>query len=69
MGRTAVEFVGSDFYRFLPTMSVAEIGARLVDLGDVVCRCNNDDFRREVLDYMLDIANALGEGIRNHRRL
>jgi hypothetical protein len=53
---------GSDFHRFLPTMSVAEIGARLVDLGDVVCRCNNDDFRREVLDYMLDIANALGEG-------
>ena len=52
----------SDFHRFLPTMSVAEIGARLVDLGDVVCRCSNDDFRREVLDYMLDIANALGEG-------
>jgi len=52
----------SDFHRFLPTMSVAEIGARLVDLGDVVCRCNNDDFRREVLDYMLDIANALREG-------
>jgi hypothetical protein len=43
-------------------MSVAEIGARLVDLGDVVCRCNNDDFRREVLDYMLDIASALREG-------
>jgi hypothetical protein len=69
MGRAAVELVGSDFYRFLPTMSVAEIGARLVDLGDVVCRCNNDDFRREALDYMLDIANALGEGIHDHRRL
>jgi hypothetical protein len=52
----------SDFHRFLPTMSVAEIGARLVDLSDVVCRCSNDDFRREVLDYMLDIASALGEG-------
>jgi len=48
----------SDFHRFLPTMSVAEIGARLVDLGDVVCRCNNDDFRREVLDYILDIAKV-----------
>jgi hypothetical protein len=37
MGRaTAVELVRSYFYRFLPTMSVAEIGARLVDLGGVL---------------------------------
>jgi hypothetical protein len=70
MGRAAaVKLVGSDFYRFLPTMSVAEIGARLVDLGGFSCRCSNDDFRREVLDYMLDIANALKDGLRNHRRL
>jgi hypothetical protein len=63
MVEAAALLVGrSDFHRFLPTMSVAEIGARLVDLGDVVCRCSNDDFRREVLDYMLDIASALREG-------
>jgi hypothetical protein len=70
MGRAAaVELVGSDFYRFQPALPVAEIGQRLVDLGDVVCRCSNDDFRREVLDYMLDIANALREGIHDHRHL
>jgi hypothetical protein len=70
MVEAGVLLVGrSDFHRFLPTMSVAEIGARLVDLGDVVCRCSNDDFRREVLDYMLDIANALKEGIHDHRHL
>ncbi len=43
-------------------LTVAELGERLVDLGGFSCRCSNDDFRREVLDYMLDIANALGEG-------
>jgi hypothetical protein len=70
MVEAAALLVGrSDFHRFLPTMSVAEIGQRLVDLGDVVCRCSNDDFRREVLDYMLDIANALKEGIHDHRHL
>ena len=59
MVEAGVLLVGrSDFHRFLPTMSVAEIGARLVDLGDVACRCSNDDFRREVLDYMLDIAKV-----------
>ncbi|PLC64015.1 hypothetical protein B7L68_05660 [Thermoproteus sp. CP80] len=68
-GAAAIELVRSYFYRFQPTMSVAEIGARLVDLGELSCRCNNDDFRREVLDYMLDIANALGEGIHDHRHL
>ena len=39
-------------------MPVAELGQRLVDLGGFSCRCSNDDFRREVLDYMLDIAKV-----------
>jgi hypothetical protein len=46
------------FYRFQPALSIAEIGQRLVYLGDVACRCNNVDSRREVLDYMLDIAKV-----------
>jgi len=30
---TAVKLVGSDFYRIQPTLSIAEVGQRLVDLG------------------------------------
>ena len=55
---TAVKLVGSDFYRFQPALPVAEVEQRLVDLGGFSCRCSNDDFRREVLDYMLDIAKV-----------
>ncbi len=43
-------------------LTLAELGQRLVDLGEFSCRCNNDDFRCEVLDYMLDIASAFREG-------
>jgi len=41
-------------------LPVAEVEQRLVDLGGFSCRCSNDDFRREVLDYMLDIAKVCG---------
>jgi hypothetical protein len=40
-GAAAIELVGSDFYRFQPALSITEIEQRLVDLGDVVCRCED----------------------------
>jgi len=42
MGRAAaIELVRSRFYRFQPALSITEIEQRLVDLGDVVCRCED----------------------------
>jgi len=42
MGKaTAVKLVGSDFYRLQPTLPIAEVGQRLVDLGDAACRCED----------------------------
>jgi len=36
-------------------LTVAELGQRLVDLGDVACRCSNDDFRRESIMHTMVI--------------
>jgi len=39
----------------LPTMSVAEIGALMVDLGDVVCRCNDPELRKSIIDFLNEV--------------
>jgi hypothetical protein len=36
-------------------LTVAELGQRLVDLGDVACRCSNDDFRRKSIMHTMVI--------------
>jgi len=42
MGRAAaIELVRSYFYRFQPALPIAEVGQRLVDLGELSCRCEN----------------------------
>jgi hypothetical protein len=64
MGRaTAIELVGSDFYRFQPVLSIAEIGQRLVDLGDVVCRCDDERLKKSLVDFANEIAmTSMEEG-------
>ncbi len=64
MGRAAaVEMVGSDFYRFQPALSIAEIGAKLVDLGDVVCRCDDERLKKSLVDFVDEIAvTSMEEG-------
>ena len=37
----AIELVRSYFYRFQPALPIAEVGQRLVDLGELSCRCEN----------------------------
>jgi hypothetical protein len=36
-------------------LTLAELGQRLVDLGDVACRYSNDDFRRESIMHTMVI--------------
>jgi len=64
MGRAAaIELVGSDFYRFQPALSIAEIGQRLVDLGDVVCRCDDGRLKMSLVDFANEIAvTSMEEG-------
>ena len=44
----------SRFYT-LPTMSVAEIGALMVDLGDVMCRCSDPELRKSIIDFLNEV--------------
>jgi hypothetical protein len=56
MDRIAViKLVRSRFYRFQPALSIAEIGAKLVDLGDVICKCDNPELRKSIAEYMGEI--------------
>ena len=40
----------------LPVMTATEIAAQMVDLGDVMCRCNNSELKRNITDFLTDIA-------------
>jgi hypothetical protein len=64
MGRAAaIELVRSRFYRFQPALSIAEIGQRLVDLGDVVCRCDDERLKKSLVDFANEIAmTSMEEG-------
>jgi len=64
MGRAAaIELVRSYFYRFQPVLSIAEIGAKLVDLGDVVCRCDDERLKKSLVDFANEIAvTSMEEG-------
>ncbi|MDT7970187.1 MAG: hypothetical protein RQ842_06440 [Vulcanisaeta sp.] len=68
MGRAAIIELArsrfwSRFYRFQPALSIAEIGQRLVDLGDVVCRCDDERLKKSLVDFANEIAiTSMEEG-------
>jgi hypothetical protein len=49
------ETTKSKFY-ILPALTATEIGALMVDLGDVACRCNDPERKRNIIDFLSDIA-------------
>jgi hypothetical protein len=49
------ETTKSKFY-ILPALTATEIGALMVDLGDVACRCNDPERKRNIIDFLNDIA-------------
>jgi hypothetical protein len=51
----AEETMKSRFFS-LPVMTATEIAAQMVDLGDVMCRCNNSELKRNITDFLTDIA-------------
>jgi len=64
MGRAAIiELARSRFYRFQPALSITEIGQRLVDLGDVVCKCDDERLKKSLVDFANEIAiTSMEEG-------
>jgi hypothetical protein len=55
MDMKAEETIKSRFFS-LPAMAATEIAAQMVDLGDVMCRCNNSELKRNITDFLTDIA-------------
>jgi hypothetical protein len=55
MGMEAEEAVRSRFFS-LPAMAVTEIAARMVDLGDVACKCDNPELKRSIIDFLNEVA-------------
>jgi len=40
----------------LPAMTATEIAAQMVDLGDVMCRCNNPELKKSIVDFLNEVA-------------
>jgi hypothetical protein len=54
------EVVKSRFFK-LPVMAVTEIAARMVDLGDVACKCDNPELKKSIIDFLNEVAVAARE--------
>jgi len=57
---TETEAIKSEFFS-LPAMIAAEIAALMVDLGDVMCRCNNPELKKSIIDFLNEVAVAARE--------
>jgi hypothetical protein len=66
MESAEIEAIKSRFYT-LPAPTAAEIGALMVDLGDVTCKCDNLERKKSIIDFMNEVGvtsmekNEVGE--------
>jgi hypothetical protein len=50
----AEEAIKSRFFA-LPALTATEIGALMVDLGDVACKCSDPELRKSIIDFLNEV--------------